>query len=63
MPKLKTQLVILVLDLGIILFGLLLRSGVIACETPPNNMYFLGPYLLLLTLLINIYREAHKRKK
>ena len=61
--KLKTQAVILVVDLIIIVFGMLLRFGVIVTATPPSNLYFVGPYLLLLTILLNFYRASRNRKK
>ena len=60
--KLKTQFIIMIIDLLVIAFGLMLRSGVIACSTPPSNLYFLGPYLLLLTILINFFRASRQRK-
>ena len=58
-----TRVLLLILDLAIILFGLSLRLGIIACSAPPNDMYFLGPYLLLLTLLLSYWRDSRLRRR
>ncbi|MBR2189906.1 MAG: hypothetical protein IJ860_10970 [Eubacterium sp.] len=58
-----TKKVLLVIDLLIIGLGLLLQFGVIPTQTPPGTSYFLGPYLLLLTLLLSYYRAYRTRKQ
>lgn len=57
-----TMIILLIADLFIIGVGLMLQFGVIATQTPPNATYFVGPYLLLLTLLI-AFRKKCKDKK
>ena len=58
-----TKKVLLIIDLLIIGIGLLLQAGIIPAETPPGMSYFLGPYLLLLTLLFSYYRAYRSRKQ
>ena len=58
-----TMIILLIADLFIIGFGLMLQFGVIATQTPPNATYFVGPYLLLLTLLIAFCRNAKTKKQ
>ena len=58
-----TMIILLIADLFIIGFGLMLQFGVIATQTPPNATYFVGPYLLLLTLLIAFRRNVKTKKQ